>query len=248
MIVSDCFTVHKNHSFSKHGAKVPWVVFSFITFLISGCGGVPEHERECQWQGTPHAYCAQTSKVDTYFVKGNAKPYFIPAYTDAKEFPVPDMPIFSDQPLDRTLRESIVLTNYKEALAKTGLLELIERKGPYTVFAVPNGPLEKPPFLVEGSIMDAANQNLLKQLMAYTIVLGNYPPDQLKQLILTHGGFYTLTTYYNKKLTVGIENQTGSFFTMNQRGEKNKIWINGIPQANGTLYVTQSLLNINNNE
>lgn len=210
---------------------------------LAGCGGVPEHERECQWQGTPSWYCRHTAKADSYFVRGNTQPYFIPAYTGPKDYPVPDMPVYTDETLDQTLRASVVLGDYKEALSKTGLLALVERQGPYTLFAVPNYPLEHPSFSIEGSLMDVQNEALLKQLMAYTIVLGDYPPAKLRALIAKNGGSVGLTTFYNQKLFVTLDPQTGELVTKNQAGQINKIWINGIPQANGTLYVSQSLLN-----
>ncbi|MDI2113368.1 fasciclin domain-containing protein [Commensalibacter nepenthis] len=210
---------------------------------VAGCGGVPEHERECQWQGTPSWYCRHTAKKDTYFVRGNTQSYFIPVYTGAKEFPVPDMPVYTDETIDQTLRASIVLTDYKEALRKTELLALVERQGPYTVFAVPNHPMEHPSFAIEGSLMDVQNENLLKQLMGYTIVLGDYPPEKLRKLALKNGGSVELTTFYNEKLIVSINPETGEFVTKNKAGQINKIWVNGIPQANGTLYVSQGLLN-----
>lgn len=210
---------------------------------LAGCGGVPVHERECQWEGTPSWYCRHTAKQDNYFVKGNTKSYFIPAYTGPQEYPVPDMPVYVDEPLDQTLRASIVLGDYKQALQKTGLLALVERQGPYTLFAVPNQPMEHPTFAVDGSLMDVQNENLLKQLMGYTIVLGNYPPEKLRALVMKNGGSVELTTFYNQKLIVSIDPQTGEFVTKNKAGQVNKIWVNGIPQANGTLYVSQSLLN-----
>lgn len=211
---------------------------------LAGCGGVPEHERECQWEGTPSWYCRHTAKKDTYFVKGNTQSYFIPAYTGPKDFPIPDMPVYVDETLDQTLRASVVLGDYKQALQKTGLLALVERQGPYTLFAVPNYPMEHPSFAVDGSLMDVQNEVLLKQLMAYTIVLGNYPPAKLRELALKNGGSVELTTFYNQKLIVTIDPQTGEFLTKNKAGQVNKIWVNGIPQANGTLYVSQGLLNL----
>lgn len=209
---------------------------------LAGCGGVPEHERECQWQGTPSWYCRHTAKADSYFVRGNTQTYFIPAYTGPKDYPVPDMPVYTDETLDQTLRASVVLGDYKEALSKTGLLALVERQGPYTLFAVPNYPLEHPTFSIEGSLMDVQNETLLKQLMAYTIVLGDYPPAKLRALIAKNGGSAELTTFYNEKLIVTVDPQTGELVTKNKSGQINKIWVNGIPQANGTLYVSQGLL------
>ncbi|MDI2089892.1 fasciclin domain-containing protein [Commensalibacter oyaizuii] len=212
-------------------------------FALAGCGGVPEHERECQWQGTPSWYCRHTAKIDPYFVRGNTKVYFIPAYTGPKDFPVSDMPVSVDNSIDQTLRSSTVLADYTAALKKTGLLALTERQGPYTIFAVANSPMEHPSFTVDGSLMDVKNENLLKRLMAYTIVLGDYPPEKLKALALKNGGSVALTTFYNDKLIVSVDPATGELVTKNKAGEVNKIWINGIPQSNGTLYVSQGLLN-----
>lgn len=213
-------------------------------FSLANCGGVPEHERECQWHGTPSWYCRHTSKVDSYYFKGNTQVYFIPAYNSVKEFPVPDMPVYVDETLDQTLRASIVLGDYTEALKKTGLLATVERRGPYTIFAVPNAGMEKPSFPVNGSLMDVQNESTLKRLMGYTIVLGSYTPEYLKELVLKNNGTVTLTTFYNDPLFVSLDATKQQLVIKNKAGEENKIWVNGIPQANGVIYVTQGLLNI----
>lgn len=215
-------------------------------FSLTGCitGGVPEHERECQWQGKPSWYCRHTAKADTYYSKGDTQVYFIPAYNGVKEFPVPDMPVYADETLDQTLRASVVLADYTAALKKTGLLATVERQGPYTLFAVPNVGMEKPGFPVQGSLMDVQNEAVLKRLMGYTIVLGSYTPEYLKTLILKQKGPVMLMTFYNDPLYVSLDETGQQLVVKNKAGEVNKIWVNGIPQANGVLYVTQGLLNI----
>lgn len=214
-------------------------------FSLAGCtGGVPEHERECQWQGTPSWYCRHTSKTDPYFTKGDTQVYFIPAYNNVKEFPVPDMPVYVDESLDQTLRASIVLGDYTAALKKTGLMATVERKGPYTIFAVPNAGMEKPGLPIQGSLMDVQNESTLKRLMGYTIVMGSYTPEYLKSLVLKNHGTVTLTTFYNDPLFVSWDALNQQLIIKNKAGEVNKIWVNGIPQANGVLYVTQGLLNV----
>lgn len=225
---------------------VTYLLATIGLFSLGGCG-LPSsrNEQECQLQGTPSWYCRQTAKKDPLFVKGNSQVYSIPAYTGPKDFPVPEMPVYTDDAVDQTLRASIVLGDYMAALRKVGLLEMVARKGPYTLFAVPNQPMENPGFAVEGSLMDVSNENLLKRLMAYTIVSGDYPPEKLKALIAKQGGSVELTTVpYNDKLIVSLDPVTHELITKNKSGQVNKIWVNGIPQSNGTLYVSQGLLNI----
>lgn len=227
--------------------KISIQICGFIGLLsLVNCSnsGVPEHERECQWHGSPSWYCRHTAKVDTYYTKGSTKLYFIPSYNNVKEFPVPNMPVYADESLDQTVRASIVLADYTAALRKTGLLSIIERRGPYTLFAVPNAPMEKPKFFVNGSLMDVQNESYLKRLMGYTIVFGSYSPEYLKKLVLQHNGTYTLTTYYNDPLYISMDDTKQQLIVKNKVGERNKIWVNGIPQANGFIYVTQDLLNV----
>ncbi len=211
---------------------------------LSNCSGVPEHERECQWQGTPSWYCRHTAKADTYYFHGNTQLYFIPVYNNAKEFPVPAMPVYVDETLDQTLRASIILGDYTAALRKTGLFSIIERQGPYTIFAVPNEGMEKPKFPIQGSLMDVQNESTLKRLMGFTIVLGSYTPEYLKEQVLKHNGTFVLQTYYNDPLYISLDDSKQQLVVKNKVGEQNKIWVNGIPQANGVIYVTQGLLNV----
>lgn len=230
--------------YMKYIAVQVCAVVGLLSLTNCKYSGVPEHERECQWQGSPSWYCRHTAKADIYYTKGNTKVYFIPAYNNVKEFPVPDMPVYVDETLDQTLRASIVLADYAAALRKTGLFSLIERQGPYTVFAVPNAAMEKSNLPIHGSLMDVQNETVLKRLMGYTIVFGSYTPEYLKEQVLKHNGIFTLKTYYNDPLFVSLDASKQQLVIKNKAGEENKIWVNGIPQANGVIYVTQGLLNV----
>lgn len=224
----------------KNMKKVALSLGAISILSVTGCG----YNRECQTSGPNQNNCYKTKRVDPYNIKGNNSVYFIPAYTGAKDFPVPDMPVNTDETLEQTIRASIVLSDYAAALRKTGFMKLLDRVGPYTIFAIPNAGLETPPFPVNGSLMDVNNEALLHQLIGYSIVRGNYSPKKLQKAIQESGGTVALQTYTNQPLYVTVDPATGEFVTKNQAGQINRIWVNGIPQVNGTLYVSQGLLSV----
>ncbi len=157
--------------------------------------------------------------------------------------------VFANVPLsrDRTVDESIVasleLTDYAVALDRAGLLDTLRRNGPFTVFAAPNEPLEAAQRDAGGALLRPANHADLRRLMAYTIVPGRYTEARLRRLIAARRGPVGLTTFDGRDvLRVGIDPGTGRLLLADALGRSDRLWLADVPQSNGVLYATQSML------
>lgn len=175
--------------------------------------------------------CESTARQDPFFVRNS---------TDSVVFG--DAALFRDRPLDECLRSALALTDYTVALDRTGLLTQLQRSGPYTVFAIPNQPLEAAQTAQSGHLLDPAMAPALRRMMAYTIVPGRYTEATLRQMIGKHGGPVGLRTIDGDVLTVSLEASSGQLLLSDPAGQTNRIWFSSMPQSNGVLYATQAML------
>lgn len=173
------------------------------------------------------AGCESTARQDPLFVTPSA---------DTLVFH--DTALFRDRTIDESVRGSLELADYSTALSLTGLLTELQRPGPYTVFAIPNEPLEA---AQGGRLLDPAALPSLRRLMAYTVVPGFYPVATLRQMVAKQGPV-GLRTIDGDVLTVSVEPTTGELVLSDAQGRSNRIWLSSMPQSNGVLYATQSML------
>jgi uncharacterized surface protein with fasciclin (FAS1) repeats len=176
--------------------------------------------------------CESTARQDPVFVRNS---------TDTLQFI--DIPFFRDRPLDESLRSSLVLADYTTALNKTGLLALLQRPGPFTVFAIPNPSLEAAQAASGGHLLDPATIPSLRRQLGYTIVAGGYSDARLRTMIAQAHGPVALNTIYGDVLTVSLEPATNQLLLSDPTGRTNRIWLSSMPQSNGVLYATQTMLN-----
>ncbi|MGI4746318.1 MAG: fasciclin domain-containing protein [Janthinobacterium lividum] len=176
------------------------------------------------------AGCESTARQDPLFVRPSA---------DTLVFH--DTALFRDRTIDESVRGSLELADYSTALSLTGLLTELQRPGPYTVFAIPNEPLEAAQSAQGGRLLDPAALPSLRRLMAYTVVPGFYPVAALRQMIAKQGPV-GLRTIDGDVLTVSVEAATGQLLLSDAQGHSNRIWLSSMPQSNGVLYATQSML------
>ena len=153
-------------------------------------------------------------------------------------------PIFRDRTIHQTIVTSLELTDYAVALRQAGLLSLLRENGPFTVFAVPNAPLEAEQRARDDKLVFSPTHHAeLRRLMAYTIVRGRYTQAKLRQLIAKRQGPIGLATLDGHDvLTVSRDKVTGALLLSDQQGRVNRLWLADVPQSNGVLYATQSLL------
>jgi uncharacterized surface protein with fasciclin (FAS1) repeats len=153
------------------------------------------------------------------------------------------VPIFHDRTVDETIVSSLELTDYAVALDSTGLLNTLRQDGPFTVFAVPNAPMEAEQRLAYDQLLSPENRSGLRRLMAYTIVPGRYTEATLRRMIADRRGPVGLATLYGRDvLTVSVDPATGELLLSDAQGRTNRLWLADVPQSNGVLYATQSLL------
>lgn len=149
----------------------------------------------------------------------------------------------SDRPILENMSTSLELADYRQGLKQAGLLSLLGRNGPFTVFAIPNEPFERYAKQVPGGLMNAPNAPILSQVLKYTIVRGNWSPAKIaRSMKHLKTDRLALRTLGGDILTVQRDAADGQFVLVNASGRIARIWLNGAPQSNGALYITQDIL------
>ncbi|MBB2191338.1 hypothetical protein HLH34_15460 [Gluconacetobacter azotocaptans] len=205
---------------------------------MGGCGGPDRVQDPLLVRGSTEAVNIPTVSVERTYAPAQAegRPDSIVAYG------APDTPVYRDRPLDENLRGSVELADYVRGLDRAGLLPLLRQAGPFTVFAVPNDPMED---LVPGRSggMPALPLATLRRTLGYTLVRGTYPEPVLRAMIAAAPGHRVgLRTVDGALLLVWAEAATGELLLGNGAGQVNRLWVMGVPQSNGVLYLTQSVL------
>ncbi|GAN55687.1 fasciclin domain-containing protein [Tanticharoenia sakaeratensis] len=210
------------------------------------------------------AACESGAQQDPLPLRGGTSASLMPASAEpARQLPSPDAkfgaggapdspvayerpaaPSYPDRPLSENLASSLEVADYVHGLDTTGLSALLRRAGPFTVFAIPNRPLERFAGQWSGSDLYApASQPVLKRLLGYTIVRGRWDEARLRRVIArTHGTAVALKTISGDPLTVAVEPSTGQLVLANAKGATNRLWFISARQSNGVLYFTQDIL------
>lgn len=155
----------------------------------------------------------------------------------------PQTPAFCDRPLSDTLRSSIELADYTHLLDSTGLFPTLQQAGPFTVFALPNAALETHNARTAGQLLDPANAPTVRNMLGYTIVLGQWPHKALRAAVnAAPGHSVLLPTLNGQSLAVWLDPQTEQIMVGPPHGWSSPLWVMGIPQSNGVLYFTRALV------
>jgi len=212
----------------------------------------------------PLGACESGARQDSLLVRGTTSaslspasrtvvPPIVPAGADTYTRSAPDSPVayerppspsYPDRPLSENLASSLEVADYVHGLEQTGLFAALRRAGPYTVFAIPNVPLEQSAARwPSGGLNAPASQPVLRQLLAYTIVPGRWDEASLRRAIAkAHGAPVALRTLAGMNLMVTLEQGSGQLVLANAAGVTNRLWFVSAAQSNGTLYFTQGVL------
>lgn len=212
---------------------------------------------------TALAGCQSQARQDSYVTPTSTCSYMMPSVSGARTYApgkvaaenqkgIPDSAIAyndpetaasCDRPLSDTLPTSLEMADYVHVLNTTGLFSTLQQSGPFTVFGIPNSVLESYEARTNGKLTAPENVALLREILSYSIVKGKWPLQKLRAAALaspTHS--VGLPTLNGRILSAWIDQPTGEIILGNGEGMTSRLWVTGIPQSNGMLYFTQSLV------
>jgi uncharacterized surface protein with fasciclin (FAS1) repeats len=132
------------------------------------------------------------------------------------------------------------LTTLVSAVKAAGLVDTLNGKGPFTVFAPTNAAFDALPKGTVDQLMKPDSKAKLKQVLTYHVVPGKLDAKQLMADVKKNGGKAELTTVEGAKLTVTEDG--GKLVLTDAKGNKADIVTADVDQSNGVVHVIDHVL------
>ena len=131
-------------------------------------------------------------------------------------------------------------TTLVAAVKAAGLVETLEGKGPFTVFAPTNDAFDKLPAGTVSNLVKPENKATLTTVLTYHVVPGKIDSKELMKWIKKGNGTAELTTVEGGKLWI-MQNANG-LWVKDEKGNTAKITIKDVYQSNGVIHVIDTVL------
>jgi uncharacterized surface protein with fasciclin (FAS1) repeats len=124
-------------------------------------------------------------------------------------------------------------TTLVAAVKAAGLVETLESKGPFTVFAPTNAAFGKLPAGTVDTLVKPENKATLTKILTYHVVPGKLAASDLKDGM-------KLKTAEGEELTV--KKDDGKVWIVDAKGGKSMVTISNVNQSNGVIHVVDTVL------
>jgi uncharacterized surface protein with fasciclin (FAS1) repeats len=124
-------------------------------------------------------------------------------------------------------------TTLVAAVKAAGLVDTLEGKGPFTVFAPTNAAFGKLPAGTVDTLVKPENKAALTKILTYHVVAGNLAASDL-----TDGK--KLKTVEGEELTV--KHEGGKVMIIDAKGGSSTVTISNVHQSNGVIHVVDTVL------
>jgi len=131
-------------------------------------------------------------------------------------------------------------TTLVAAVKAAGLVETLQGKGPFTVFAPTNSAFARLPAGTVDNLVQPENKSTLTKILTYHVVAGRVDSKELMQRIKKGKGTATLTTVEGGKLWV--MEKDGKLWLKDEQGNVAQITISDVYQSNGVIHVIDTVV------
>ena len=156
-----------------------------------------------------------------------------PARAEEKTVMVGGAAMFPSKNIIQNAVNSKDHTTLVAAVKAAGLVDTLEGKGPFTVFAPTNAAFGKLPAGTVDTLVKPENKATLTKILTYHVV-----PGKLEASDLTDGK--KLKTVEGEELTV--KNADGKIMIIDAKGGSSTVTISNVNQSNGVIHVVDTVL------
>src|SRR5580704_1148366 len=132
-------------------------------------------------------------------------------------------------------------TTLVAAVKAAGLVETLESKGPFTVFAPTNVAFSKLPAGTVETLVKPENKDTLTKILTYHVVAGRLTAPVLMKMVREGGGEAKLKTVEGEQLVVKQAGPARLTVT-DAKGDVSTITIADVLQSNGVIHVIDTVL------
>ncbi|MDI1256645.1 MAG: fasciclin domain-containing protein [Flavobacterium sp.] len=131
-------------------------------------------------------------------------------------------------------------TTLVAAVKAADLVETLQSKGPFTVFAPTNAAFDKLPKGTIETVLKPENKALLQGILTYHVVSGKLNAADIAKAIKAGNGKAVLTTVQGGKLTATMDGK--KLVLTDEKGGKSTVTIADVNQSNGVIHVVDTVL------
>ena len=126
------------------------------------------------------------------------------------------------------------------AVKAAGLVETLQSKGPFTVFAPTDAAFAKLPAGTVESLVKPENKAMLTKILTYHVLPGNYSSKQVWAAVKAGNGKAMMKTVQGEQLTFWTKGK--DLYVTDAKGNKAKVTIADVNQSNGVIHVIDTVL------
>ncbi len=131
-------------------------------------------------------------------------------------------------------------TTLVAAVKAAGLVDTLEGKGPFTVFAPTDEAFNKLPAGTVDTLVKPENKATLVKILTYHVLPGEYDSKKIVAMIKAGNGSAKLKTVQGEDLTASLDGD--SVILTDAKGGKSKVTIADVYQSNGVIHVVDTVL------
>jgi uncharacterized surface protein with fasciclin (FAS1) repeats len=159
--------------------------------------------------------------------------FALPARAEEKTVMVGGAAMYPSKNIVQNAVNSKDHTTLVAAVKAAGLVETLEGKGPFTVFAPTNAAFGKLPAGTVDNLVKPENKPMLTKILTYHVVAGRLDASDL-----TDGK--KLKTVEGEELTV--KKAGGKIWIIDAKGDQSMVSISNVHQSNGVIHVVDTVL------
>lgn len=131
-------------------------------------------------------------------------------------------------------------TTLVAAVKAADLVETLQSKGPFTVFAPTNAAFDKLPAGTVATLLKPENKKMLQTILTYHVVAGKMNSSDIAKAIKAGKGKATLKTVSGGTLTAWMKGK--DLYITDESGNNSKVTIADVNQSNGVIHVVDTVL------
>ncbi len=131
-------------------------------------------------------------------------------------------------------------TTLVAAVKAAGLVDTLQGKGPFTVFAPVNSAFSALPAGTVETLLKPENKATLTKILACHVVAADAMSAAIKKMVAADGGMHTVSTVGGCKFTAMYDQ--GKIMIKDGKGGVAKVTIADVKQSNGVIHVIDKVL------